>query len=111
MVEEYIWRTRADDLVGEKGEWSIDNTLVIIFHFTFPAAFVIFDYSIMSDVSEILENDRTKTAKLLWCCKSRTSLFGWTYMKIKVRRGEDERTLEGSGIYSSLTTSPHHSFS
>ncbi|GMI44231.1 hypothetical protein TrCOL_g3482 [Triparma columacea] len=83
MVEEYIWRTRADDLVGEKGEWSIDNTFVIIFHFAFPAAFVIFDYSIMSDVTEILENDRTKTAKLFWCCKSRTSLFGWTYMKIK----------------------------
>jgi hypothetical protein len=37
----------------------------------------------MLDVRPLLEGTRDKKAKVFWMCGSKTSLFGWVYMKLK----------------------------
>ena len=69
----YFEEYTLHEFLGEKSTW----------HFVGAGIEILLTISFMQDVGPILTNDRTRKAKTCWCWPTSTSLFGWTYMKLK----------------------------
>ncbi|GMI31446.1 hypothetical protein TeGR_g5200 [Tetraparma gracilis] len=66
------------NLMGVQGDAAISQIITILF--TVPA---LASFTLMLDVRPLLEGTRASKAKIFWLFGSRTSLFGWVYMKLK----------------------------
>jgi len=67
-------------LQGPEPVFSDAGAPVTTILFTVPA---LVSFTLMLDVRPLLEGTRDKKAKVFWMCGSKTSLFGWVYMKLK----------------------------
>ncbi|GMI23928.1 hypothetical protein TeGR_g1659, partial [Tetraparma gracilis] len=65
-------------LMGVHGDAASLQIITILF--TVPA---LASYTLMLDVRPLLEGTRDRKAKIFWLFGSKTSLFGWVYMKLK----------------------------
>jgi hypothetical protein len=67
-------------LQGPEPVFSDAGAPVMTILFTVPA---LVSFTLMLDVRPLLEGTRDRKAKIFWLFGSKTSLFGWVYMKLK----------------------------
>ncbi|GMI24241.1 hypothetical protein TeGR_g14794, partial [Tetraparma gracilis] len=69
------------DLVSDVSTATFRTTFqIVMILFTVPA---LVSFTLMLDVRPLLEGSRDRKAEIFWMCGSKTSLFGWVYMKLK----------------------------